>query len=109
MSNDLPESNKNRKLVDDHPPETQDLESRIQITSMVDSKKSLMLTFNLGRSKIALMAWPRAKVKLRCELWKVKTTRMLQQAMNSAKTETNQVLPIDYLVIGKLSCRIQML
>ena len=109
MSNDLPESNKNRKLEEDLPLETQDLESRIQITSMVDSKKNLMLIYNLGRSKIALMAWPRAKVKPRCELWKGKMTRMLQLAMNSAKTETNQVLPIDSLVIGKLSCRIQML
>ena len=56
MSNDLPESNKNRKLVDDHPPETQDLESKIRIISMVDSKKNSMLTSNLVKYRIALMA-----------------------------------------------------
>lgn len=109
LNNDSPELNKNRKSGEDHPLETQDLESRIQINSMVDLKKSLMLISNLVKSRIALMAWSRAQVKLRWELWKGKTMRMLQIATNSTKTETTQVLPIDSLAIGKLLCRTQML
>ena len=109
LNNALPELNKNRKSGEDHPLETQDLESRIQITSMVDLKKNSMLISNLVKSKIALMAWSRVKVKLRCELWKGKTTRMSQVATNLTKTVTIQVLLIDSLVIGKLLCQTQML
>ena len=108
-NNDWQESNKNRKSVGDHHLETQGLENRIQITNMVDLKKNSMLISNLVKFKIALMAWSRAKVKHRCELWKVKTTRMLHPATNLVQMETIQVLPIDFLAIDKLLCRTQML